>query len=268
MDWSKAKTILIITFLILNVFMLTMILFTGSNELFRNDYIRYAKDYLTSRDIEIKSDIPRVPKSTGKVLYATKEYNVKALCRLVFGQEIPFSDNGTPIEILFGGEKLILTDDELYIEDRLPEGELWFSDFNTFEENLINYLSNIGFNKLNVYLENFSEYEKAKEIVFTIKYKKLNVFDQQISATIDNEGKLTITAPSKEIKKENGKGEVLSAYQILVTGGLPSGVKIENIDIGYRRVSEGDLYGVPVWRIITEDGGTMFYNGYTGERLY
>ena len=114
--------------------MVFMILSTSSNEPFNNDYIRYAKDYLTSKNIEINADIPRVTRYTGKVLYSTKKYNIDALCRLVFGKEIPLSENGNIVDIKVGDEKLIISEDELYIEDRITEGDLWFRDLKTFEE--------------------------------------------------------------------------------------------------------------------------------------
>ena len=60
---------------------------------------------------------------------------------------------------------------------------------------------------------------------------------------------------------------MISAYQILVMGGLPSNIVVENIDIGYRRISKGDLYGVPMWCITTDDGAIWFFNGFTGEKL-
>lgn len=267
MDWSKAKTILLITFLILNLFMFVMILFTGSGEVLKTDYTRYAKDYLASRDIEIKADIPRVSRYTGKVLYSTKKYDRYALCRLVFGEVLPLTENENIIDMIVGEEMLNLSEDELYIKDRLTEGELWFRDFKAFENNLIKYLRDIGFNKSNLYLEKASESEQIKEIVFSLKYKKLQVFDQKITAQLNKDGILTVSAPSREIKNENGTGGVLSAYQVLVMGGLTSGSKVEKIEIGYKRINEGDLYGIPVWRIIVDDGIVMFYNGLTGERL-
>ncbi|MGI6085022.1 MAG: two-component system regulatory protein YycI [Acetivibrionales bacterium] len=267
MDWSKAKTILLITFLILNIFLFVMIMFTGSNQLLKNDYTRYAKDYLASRNIEIKADIPRVSRYTGKVLYSTKKYNVQGLSRLVFGKEASVSESESAINIVVGDEMLNLTEDELYIKDRLTDRETWSGDLKIFEDKLINYLKNLEFNKSDLYLEEATESENAKNIVFTVKYKKVHVFDQQITAQLDKDGFLTISAPAKEIRKENGTGEVLSAYQVLVMGGLAPGSKVVNIDIGYRRISEGDLYGIPVWRIMSDDGVTVLYNGFTGERL-
>lgn len=247
--------------------MLFMIVFANTNAPFTNDYIRYAKDYLASKNIEINADIPRVPSYTGKVLYSTKKYNTDALCRLVFGLEIPLSESENKIYMIVGDEMLILSEDELYIKDKLPDGELWFGDLKTFENKLIRYLENIGFNKSNLWIEKSLELEDTKEIIFTLKYRKLHVFDQKITAQLNKEGILILSAPTKEIKNENGTGQILSAYQILIMGGLTPSTKAVKIDIGYRRISEGDIYGVPVWRIIADDGTILFYNGFTGEKL-
>ena len=267
MDWSKAKTILIITFLILNVFMLVMIVFTSTNKPFTDDYIKYSTDYLSSRNIEVKANVPEVSRYTGKVLYSTRKYDLNALCRLVFGKEIALSENQEVFNIVVGEEMVMLLEDELYIKDKISDEELWFSDKKTYEERVLKYLRNLGFNKSDLFPGKFSETEQLKEIVFDVKYKNLRVYDQQITVQLNKEGILIISAPNKLVKKDNGSGEVISAYQILVMGGLPSNIVIDNIEIGYRRISEGDLYGVPVWRIQLDDGTTVFYNGLTGERL-
>ncbi|NLX63997.1 MAG: hypothetical protein GX022_04380 [Clostridiaceae bacterium] len=267
MDWAKAKTILIITFLILNVFMLGMTVFISTNMSFTDDYIKYSKDYLASRNIEIKANIPDISGYTGKVLYSIREYDTDALCRVVFGKELPISDNGSGINIVVGEEIINISEDELYIKDKIPEGEIWFRDKTAFEDGIIEYLKNIGFDKSELLPEKSYESEHLKEMVYNIRYKNFRVFDQRITAQLSKEGFLILTAPNKIIKKDNGKGEVISIYQILVMGGLPSNIVIENIDIGYRRISEGDLYGVPVWRIQLDDGTIMFYNGFTGEKL-
>lgn len=267
MDWSKAKNILIITFLVLNVFMLGMIVFISSNMSFTDDYIKYSKEYLASRNIEIKANIPHISKYIGKVFYSTRDYDIENMCRIVFGKEISLSENENFINIVVGGEVINLSEDELYIKDKIPEGKIWFRDKNTFENGLIKYLKNIGFDKSELLTEKSFESEHMKEIVFNIKYKNFCVYDQKITAQLDKDGFLVMSAPNKIIKKDNGKREVISIYQVLVMGGLPSNIVIENIDIGYRRISEGDLYGVPVWRIKLDDGTTMFYNGFTGEKL-
>jgi len=266
-DWSKAKTILIITFLIMNIFMFCMTVFINSNKPLTDDYIKYSKDYLASRNIEIKANIPDISGYAGKVFYSIRDYDIDALCRVVFGKELPISDNGSGINIVVGEEMINISDDELYIKDKVPEGEIWFRDKNAFDDGLIKYLKNIGFDKSELLTEKSSESEHLKEKVFNIKYKNFRVYDQKITAQLNKDGFLIISAPNKIIKKDNGKREVISIYQVLVMGGLPSNIVIENTDIGYMRVSEGDLYGVPVWRVQLDDGTTMFFNGFTGEKL-
>lgn len=247
--------------------MLVMLVFTSSNEPFTGDYNKYSKDYLASKNIEIKANIPRISKNTGKVLYSTKKYDIDALCKLVFGTKIPLSENGEVIDIVIGEETILLSEEELYIKDKISEQELWLREMKVFEDRLIKYLRSMGFKKSDLLLVKTSETEQEKEIIFDLKYKKLQVYDQRITARLNKEGILTISAPTKVIKSENGTGNVISAYQILVMGGLPSNIVVDNIDIGYRMISEGDLYGVPAWRIELDDGTTMLYNGLTGEKL-
>jgi len=247
--------------------MLGISVFTNSNISFTDDYIKYSKDYLASRNIEIKAKIPDISGYKGKVIYSTRDYDIASLCRVVFGKELPISENESIINIVVGEEMINISEDEIYIKDKIPEGEIWFQDKNAFDDGLIKYLKIIGFDKSELLTEKSSESEQLKETVFDIKYKNLRVYDQKITAQLDKDGSLIVSAPNTIIKKDKGKKEVISIYQILVMGGLPSNIVIENIDIGYMRVSEGDLYGVPVWRIQLDNGTIMFYNGFTGEKL-
>ena len=59
MDWSKAKTILIISFLLFNIFLFLTIMLSDSEGVIQSDYIVYAEEYLRSKEITIDTKIPK-----------------------------------------------------------------------------------------------------------------------------------------------------------------------------------------------------------------
>ncbi|NLL97639.1 MAG: hypothetical protein GX227_11090 [Clostridiaceae bacterium] len=267
MDWSKAKTILIIALLLLNVFLLVMIMFTNPASLLTDNYKKYAINYLLSRDIEINTDVPSFSRPVSKIIYTTKEYDPERLCKLVFGEVMPYSLNGNGFYIKNEEESISLSEDLLLINDKLSDGKYLFANPNKLIKSLQKYLRELGFNKSSIIMGEIEDKDDSIQIIFNLKYKNNMVFDQIIMARLNSDGLLTIWAPAKNVSKGNGVSDILSAYQILVTGGLPSGTKIENVDFGYKQISEGDIYGNPVWRVILNDGTVIYYNAYTGVKL-
>lgn len=267
MDWSRAKTILIIVLLFLNIFLLAMIIFSNPASLFAGNYNKYALDYLKSRNIRINTDIPNYSGPTSKIIYTAREFDPDKLCILVFGGTLPVSFNGNDFSIEKGEESLSLTGDLLHINDKLSDGGELFGDPDKLMKRLLKYLNELGFKRKNIIAGEIGNKDGAIQVEFYLKYKNNMVFDQIITARIDSNGLLTIWAPAKDISKGNGKGDILSAYHVLVTGGLPSGVSIEDVDFGYKQVSESDIYGTPVWRVILGDGTVLYYNAYTGVRI-
>jgi len=267
MDWSRAKTILIIILLLLNVFLLVMIVFTNPSTMFSDNYKNYAIDYLQARDIAVSNDIPDFSRPVSKIIYTTRQYDPEKLCKLVFGKTMPASLNQNGFYIKNGEESISLTEDLLLINDFLSDGLQLFSDHEKFKKRLSGYLKEIGFSKNSIIMGGIEEKEEAVQMVINLKYKNNMVFDQIITARLNSEGLLTLWAPTKDVSKGNGASEILSAYQVLVTAGLPSGTRIEHVDFGYKQISEGDIYGNPVWRVILNDGTVMYYNAYTGVKL-
>ncbi|HHW21347.1 MAG TPA: hypothetical protein GXX26_00485 [Clostridiaceae bacterium] len=267
MDWSRAKTILIIVLLLLNVFLLVMIMFTNPATMFSDSYRKYAIDYLKSKDIEVNADIPVISKQVGRIIYISREYDPQKLCKLVFGGIVPASFNQKEFYIENGEESIGLSEDVLLIKDKLNDGRDLYSDPDKFGKRLMDYLKELGFSKNSIIMGDMEEKDGSIQITFNLKYKNSVVFDQTITARLNSEGLLTLWAPTKDVSKGNGASEILSAYQVLVTAGLPSGTRIEHVDFGYKQISEGDIYGNPVWRVILNDGTVMYYNAYTGVKL-
>ncbi|HHY64045.1 MAG TPA: hypothetical protein GX501_03270 [Clostridiaceae bacterium] len=265
MDWSRAKTILIIVLLLLNIFLLAMNIFRNPASLFTDNYRKYALDYLSSRDISIDTKIPDLSGQAAKIMFTTKEFDPQKLCRIVFGENMPVSFNGDTFDVNWGEESVTLTWDELKITDRLSDGRDLYASPEKFRERVRKYLAEIGYK--NVIAGETGDEDGVIRASFNLEFEKNIVFDHVITAEINSEGLLTVSAPARDISKGNGKSDILSLYQVLVTGGLSPGTRITDVGFGYKQVSEGDIYGIPVWRVILGDGTVLYYNAYTGSRL-
>jgi regulatory protein YycI of two-component signal transduction system YycFG len=268
MDWAKAKTIFIIVFLLLNIFLFGTILYTNSDLRFQSDYTRYAKQYLESRNITIESRIKNRTGEVGNLIYIAKRFNFNQLTRLVFGHDVsPVKENETVV-YQEQDEKIMSMADTLYIRDKLSDGIDIFQDSKAFSNKVYKILNEAGYSRANLQLEAQGESKDAKWMNFILKFKNGLLFDQVITVSIDNEGFITLTLPAREVTGiSDYKEEILSAYQVLVMGNLPEGSHIKSVDFGYIQASEGELYDSPVWRILFINGETSFFNAYTGEKL-
>lgn len=267
MDWSRAKTILIIAFIILNTFLLLTTLFTSSGGIFENDYTTYAKSFLASRDIVIKSEVPKISNQIKRLVYSTKEYDALYISKQVFGKEVPITTESNVYTMEDGIEKAIISENEVFIVDYFSKGKEYFRDDKRLEKELQKYLKKLGYKRSILVGGKTRDSESSKEYEYIVKYKKALVFDLKIVAKVDTEGMMTLTIPIKEVKEGNGKSEILSPYQILVMAKFPQGTQINDIEFGYKQISEGDLYGNPLWRFLLNDEKVMYYNAYTGEEF-
>lgn len=268
MDWAKAKTIFIVVFLLLNVFLFGTILYTNSDLRFQSDYTRYAKECLKARQITIESKIKDRTGEAASLIYTPKRFDFNSLTRFVFGHEVSQTKEDEAVVFRNQNEKIMLLDGELYIRDKPDDGVVLFQDSRGFLNKVYEILSEVGYSSSNLYLETQGETGNEKWVSFILKFKNGLLFNQVISASIDKDGYITLTIPAREVKPiSDSKEEILSAYQVLIMGDLPEGSHIKSMDFGYRQTGKGELFDSPVWRILFTNGEASFYNAYTGEKL-
>lgn len=267
MDWSKAKTILIISFLLLNIFLFLTIMLSDSEGVIQSDYIVYAEEYLRSKEITIDTKIPKNSPNTGKIIYTPREYDIDSIAKGVFDKEVSIPVGEDTFIIEMDRKSLELSDKELIIVDELSNAKYNFDSENKLEDLIFSYLISLGYKKSDLTGGLIKTFSTSKEYEYTVKYRDALLFDLIINAEINNEGILTLSVPVWDIKKGNEKNELLSMYQILVMANLPSGSVIENVVFGYKQLFEGDLYGNPIWQVTLDSGRIIYYNAYTGEEI-
>lgn len=266
MDWSRAKTILIYLFIILNIFLLVTNVYTSSSIRFASDYTRQAKEYLKSRDIRINANIPNISGEIGTIVYSQCEIDLSKLDKSVFENNKTSSKSNYEINAL--NETMNISDnDEVYITYKLDSAEHLFNDPDIFSQRALKYAEGLGYKKKDLHLLYQEKSEDLLRLTFVAKYKEALLFEQVISFELEPHGNLSVRFPARVVKRTNAPAEVLSIYQVLVMAALPQGTTIERVDFGYKQLDEGEFYDTPVWRIVLDNGQTMFYNAYTGEKL-
>lgn len=267
MDWAKAKTVLIYIFILLNIFLFSIVLYTNSSIKLNVNYVKYANDYLKAKEIQVISKIPVTPDKAGELIYKSKTFNFAKISKKVFGRVITEVEEDGNIYIADGEEKIELIGNELLIKDKITDGAELFNNMNKLNDRVLNYFEGLGYLKSQLILQVKEESEKEKIIVYNIKYKNALLFDYEVKVSIDSQGMLILTFPPIEPKQLMDGKEIISAYQTLIMSGLPRGSIIQSVDFGYKCLQPVNQFDNPVWRVILRNGESFYYNAYTGELL-
>lgn len=266
MDWSRAKTILICLFLILNIFLLITNEYTSSTIRFATDYTRQAREFLASRDIKLDTSVPDISGKIGTIAYTHAEFDFNKLDKSVFDKNY-ISGDGDTNSADDDWDSMELSDNEVHVTYKLENASELFNDIAAFSQRALKYAEGLGYKKRDLYPISQEKSEASCKLVYVVKYKGALLFEQVISFELEPGGILRITFPARVVKRINAPSEILSAYQVLVMAALPKGSVVTGVDFGYRQLDEGEFYDTPVWRIVLDNGQSMFYNAYTGEKL-
>lgn len=253
MNWYRAKTILIVFFMITNLFLFYNITFGTQDENYINDdVVLYTTKVLENNEITIDSGIiPRkkvsaVQFEADNIITGYEEFSKKVLGDLC----VKISENSYMSELGrldFLGDKFILS------VENYPQVDL------KTEKSAIAVLENF-----NIKISDY-KYDNQK---FMKKNNKLEVFDANIEIVQEENGKLTISGVwfEKNSKEISGGREMKPITSVLIDfisePQRPQGnVQIEKVEWGYM-VYETDTYHksivpVPVWKFEFEDGSYL-----------
>lgn len=269
MEWSKAKTILLVLLILLNLFLLVGILLHGENITLSDDYVQYAKKFLAERNITFLTEPPSYKKASGMIEYKPRQINRDQLVKAVFGKTVAPSQQNDEISVWMDDNKVLEIGNNLIrIRVILPDIMEGFDKPDALVNSLQAYIRGLGAVKNNFVLESLSSIN-ADTMVITLaeEYKDQLLFDNTIAVQASRDGTVDFELTCREVNKVIGSDDILSVYQILVMAGIPDHAVISSIDFGYMRINEEDLFDNPVWRIRFDNGHIEYFNAYTGDKF-
>lgn len=271
MDWKKAKTILILVFVALNLILAIILFRSIKGGEISKDTINNTLKILEQNNILIECPIP---KYTGKDYILQNEETVLDRNTIVTGF---FGDNYSKISDNIykkGTEKLVFssdcsfeyscsgTDRKVYTQNK--------SGVEAFLRDLLKKLE-IPFDEFQ--LDSFSTSVSGESSKATYKgiYGGYSVFDNYIEVEI---GKIGIKSIRYQYKKpltiSDRDINVIPVYQILTTKitNYP-GIDISDVAIGFKGIKVDKdtktLYEGLSWRIRTTEGKEFYFNATSGE---
>ena len=278
MDWSKAKSILIIAFIITNIF-LAYVLFTikqdESEIIIEDGLLDEVVELLSKEDISIDTKIPKLTQPLPAISLEYETYKPEEILPRFLGS---YQDMAIGAKMYTNGEKIVkfernnkkLVYENQALEERDNKNTISKDQALKMTEEFIN---NHGFDLKDAELSFYSEKDKIHKVVYTKVIDGIIVEETNMTTELSSEGIISFERYwTKNIEKGNKNLVVSSAAKSLLrllTKEEYYGKTIKQIDLCYyfnvdeykKSISFNDSTGgiaSPTWRFIFEDGEKVF----------
>jgi len=249
MDWSKAKTIFIITFFILDLFLLYQIYIQKYEN--RYDLIKETsiEEQLAADNIKVK-DLPDEPTKASYVEADSKQFKVEDFAKVV-DQEVSISNNTQIFSVLDTpyplGEDWKQEDVDRFVHTNVQYGTYYVFWEHDAEKNTITYYQTYNGK---IFYEN-------KDAQVELQLNENNEIISYSQTALEN---------IQEIKEQ----EIITAHDAMVVlynkNHLKTGYEISNVDLGYYTlvpIMSSQLLA-PTWRFTINGDTDLFVNAVEG----
>lgn len=268
MDWNKSNTILIIAFIILNIFLLLATfsnLFTENFNVNRDEeFIENVEELLKSKNISIKSEIPEdiyilpVLEAEYDIVEINNELVQSYLGKTVEAKEDVYeyvNDKNEVLEII-DGKKIKYTIREK-VSGEISSEELINQEIKTFFEE--KHIDNTGFVETYKY---FSENESY--LIYTQEHNGFDIDNSYLKFSVDKDGiyefEMQRINTVVEIKDKIRSISAIEALPRLMTYDDIKDKDIIEIKISYHSEENGNWKYItrtnsdPTWKVVFSDG--------------
>lgn len=276
MDWEKAKSILLIVFISLNIFLLANVSYNKLSKGNPKEALVNTQAILKNENIQLECDIPGLSGTMGKIeIHDTPNFSMRNVAEKLLG-----SKNALPDELRTGqqfssrGKEFSIENAASFVyRDSNPIGKWNISQKRTLEKDIRKFLNANGINDTGFILDT---YEKTSEntvlVSFFFKHEGLNVFSNSISALVSEKGIIELKCSIRRtgaLSRDSAK--ILPAYKVLIiNSGKLAGSVITGIDIGYNKEgivdddADSSINQKPIWRVKIEGNAPRFFDAVTG----
>jgi regulatory protein YycI of two-component signal transduction system YycFG len=252
MDWSKIKTIFIITFLILDVYLLFQFMKIRDANKYELITETSAEDNLKAADIQY-GELPKVPIKEQYLSAKPKTFNKGDLVKL----KGKIANIKEPSPIL-----QVTLDKPIQLSSKFEPAEL--TSF--LKENIL-YGDQYQFGEKD---------DKNKTITYFQQYENSPLFKNEkgmiiFKLSLDNQIISYQQTYLEDIAKMNAKADILPPLKAIETlhqkGMLKSKSKITKVELGYATIPLAATHQIlaPTWRIVVDDKESLFVNAFEGQ---
>lgn len=281
MDWSKAKTILIIAFIITNI-ILGFVLFKNTVDLDRTlttEFIEQSKLILEENKIYLNTDIPKYTPSLKTLIVEYEIIDLERINRDYFGNEgnLSIGDSNT-ILLSYGDESVSIFNQKiLKYESRKDEVIYENLDEDRVEAIAYKFLANRRIDTDDMRISSIVKIDDYYKVSFSKIYNDRIIEKAYLNMEIDKSGVKSLEKLWLEVVNE-GEAELYintapkALLNLISIEGLENKI-IDGIDLIYYFDPEEHKYiedpkkarkgrTIPAWRVLFNDGTTIILDSY------
>lgn len=277
MDWSRAKNILILIFILLNVFLSAIIISELRGSSVTKETISDTRLALKDRGVDVNCSIPDFDGSIGNLVYKKTGFDWERLAVNIFGDDINNDDLLDKRIMERDGKKLTLLDEYTFLYENSDPGEVLVGLKN--QDRIMGFIEKL-FKGTEVpvldYRIDIVEVDKSDitAYVFRQKYRDFWVIENHITVSLsDND--LTVMCRYQEIDGIKNNNKIIPVYQVLLKNhDTIKDITINKIDLGFKTCKMDDgskgVDGIPVWCIEIQGKDNMykrFFSAYDGDEI-
>lgn len=279
MDWARAKSLFIIIFVFLNVFLLFYILDYRAGEDISEKAVSNTIQVLEEREIQLECEIPQAVSEMQKLSCESTGFDqAKVVDQLLGDGAVIASDSDEDPVFTAGSRKVTFLDESYFVfKDSNPGDTVDISDGGKAEKYIKKFLGDIG---IDIVSYKMDEYTAGPDNTFafslTYHYKGYPVFDRIVKGDLTRHGITRLECRIIDIKGLSGdKLEVVPAYKILLSKFTKGdhAISIHSIRLGFKgttglNAGMKETQEGPVWRIGIKDAEPRYFSAYNGEEIF
>ncbi len=274
MNWSKVKTILIVLFLGVNIFLLTSMMISANKTIMiSSETLDNTIEILNKNNIEIDRElIPKKVENLSFLVVRNTFQDTNSIVQQLLGKGYSIQINDDVITFTKGPQIIKITGFKFEYIDTTSDAKISKFDDTTLEEHARKFLEKLRFNLQYIYLSKIEQKdENTYRLTFMQKYADAKVYGNDIIVEITSGNHVRVKGygiePVELIEK-------IPSRQ--VTGALIEFIReeerakeqkttITDISIGYyiQNINDEwefrDLIIEPSWRIVSDDGKSYYY---------
>ncbi len=269
MDWSKAKNIILVLLILLNIFLFINVMNVKNSFIVTGQYQRSAKQALEAAGVIVTGTIPNSDEPLNRISYIEKE--PKEFQKIInMLTEKDYSDASYSENPIFEneGKTLRLNKDTFNYTDKTGMTTFDVEDEKKTNKQILSWIKKNGLESKDFSLNSYVREGNSTTVEYIQKYNGMPLFSNKIIFSIEDGMLIRVEGSIKvfyNIKLSKQKDEIVSPNIILLTNQDKVKGVISSIVLGYLRPKDEELFDIPIWQINFHSGAETYFNAYTGE---
>ena len=281
MDWSKAKTIFIFSFLITNIVLISVLISSEKQmeSTIKKEFIEDAVRILQSKDISIETEIPKNIPNLNSLIVEYETIDISNINKEFFSNEgfINPSNEGL-VDIFKDKEYISIKNEKKLIYENKDTKEIYKDLSKALSEDIVReFLKERSYDLSDMKLSYIREDQGEYSLMFSKLYKERYLETAYVNAVVDSRGVKKLERIWLNAKNESENPIYINtapkAMMNLLSMEQAYGKTIIDISLCYYFDPDGQEYikdpmearqgkTIPAWRITFDDGHKIIIDNY------